>query len=295
MKIKDIKLAGLLALTVSLTSCEELEKIIEEIYIENVVSVDGKYSGLDTDTEEKTYSSIPKDMSLITLSDNTVQNDSYVDLREYMPPIGNQGQYGTCTSWATGYYTRTMVHARENDLSTSDLESESNQFSPLDIYLSISHGSDCGGSAIASAFAKMQTRGIAKMVDIPYVNLGDCSQSSSASYSEYNPGKIDHYRRLDNITVDEFKSQLSLGRPIAIGAKLGPGFFSYKSGVFQNDDYSEWDAAGKHAGHAMCVVGYDDDKGPNGAFLIANSWSKSWGDDGFVWVDYDFFYRRCVL
>lgn len=41
-------------------------------------------------------------------------------------------------------------------------------------------------------------------------------------------------------------------------------------------------------GHAMCVVGFDDDK-YNGAFEIVNSWGESWGNEGFIWVRYEDF------
>jgi hypothetical protein len=41
-------------------------------------------------------------------------------------------------------------------------------------------------------------------------------------------------------------------------------------------------------GHALCVVGYDDDKF-GGAFEIMNSWGTAWGKGGFIWVKYDDF------
>jgi hypothetical protein len=41
--------------------------------------------------------------------------------------------------------------------------------------------------------------------------------------------------------------------------------------------------------HAMCVVGYDDDKGLGGAFEVVNSWGKDFGDDGYFWLTYDAF------
>ena len=48
------------------------------------------------------------------------------------------------------------------------------------------------------------------------------------------------------------------------------------------------DGAGKPRDvlHAMLIVGYDDDIG---AFEVLNSYGKDWGDDGYVWVDYNFF------
>jgi hypothetical protein len=38
-------------------------------------------------------------------------------------------------------------------------------------------------------------------------------------------------------------------------------------------------------GHAMCVIGYDDNK-DGGAFQIMNSWSEDWGNNGLAWVRY---------
>ena len=39
-------------------------------------------------------------------------------------------------------------------------------------------------------------------------------------------------------------------------------------------------------GHAVLIVGYDDEKD---AFKIVNSWGSDWGDEGYGWVSYDFF------
>ena len=42
------------------------------------------------------------------------------------------------------------------------------------------------------------------------------------------------------------------------------------------------------AGHALCVVGYDDSKF-GGAFEVMNSWGSEWGNDGFMWIRYETF------
>ncbi|GAB4033802.1 hypothetical protein GCM10028809_36830 [Spirosoma gilvum] len=44
-------------------------------------------------------------------------------------------------------------------------------------------------------------------------------------------------------------------------------------------------------GHALCVVGYDDNmfgKG-KGAFKLINSWGIAWGDSGYFWMSYENF------
>jgi hypothetical protein len=53
--------------------------------------------------------------------------------------------------------------------------------------------------------------------------------------------------------------------------------------------HTTYNNVGQHAGHAMTIIGYDDNKGPNGAFQVVNSWGEVWGDNGYVWIDYDFF------
>ena len=39
----------------------------------------------------------------------------------------------------------------------------------------------------------------------------------------------------------------------------------------------------------MIIAGYDDNRGPGGAFKVLNSWGNNWGDSGDIWVDYSYF------
>ena len=43
-----------------------------------------------------------------------------------------------------------------------------------------------------------------------------------------------------------------------------------------------------HGGHAMCVVGYDDNR-YGGSFEVQNSWGTSWGNNGYIWIEYNDF------
>jgi C1A family cysteine protease len=54
-------------------------------------------------------------------------------------------------------------------------------------------------------------------------------------------------------------------------------FQAYTGGVFTaTDNDSQCD-------HAIMLVGWDDTKG---AWLLKNSWSPTWGVDGFMWISY---------
>ncbi len=276
-----------------LVSCEDfiesMEEEEEQIDDQDDDVDDDFGTGLDKDKEEESLKTIPSDLSLVTIADANVNTGSRVVLTDYVPPVRSQGQYGTCTAWATGYYARTIMYARENNLSKTDLEDDRNVFSPLDVYLSIDRAPNCGGSWPGSAFEVMQNRGIATLATAPYENLGDCSQSPSSSWTnEASKYKIDSYRTVDFTSVEAVKSYLQQGRPVQVSCVLGLDFQSKRDGeVMYSDDYSG--SPDNHGRHAMVCVGYDDDKGANGAFLIVNSWGTNWGDDGYVWIDYKYF------
>ncbi len=52
-------------------------------------------------------------------------------------------------------------------------------------------------------------------------------------------------------------------------------FQSYRSGVFTGN--------ARGINHEVILVGWDDDKG---AWLLRNSWSQSWGQNGYCWIKY---------
>jgi C1A family cysteine protease len=44
-------------------------------------------------------------------------------------------------------------------------------------------------------------------------------------------------------------------------------------------------------GHAVCIVGYDDDRK---LFKFKNSWGAIWGNRGYGYLPYDYMKRYCV-
>lgn len=213
-----------------------------------------------------------------------------VDLSARFPPIGDQGQYGTCVAWAVGYNLRTYIHAVDNNLSATQLASTTNQFSPKDLYWSIpsdKKGTDCNGTNFEPALDMLLSRGVATLNTVPYQNLSGCGSAPDAAWtSEAANYKIRNYRKIA-LDATSVKTYLSQGRAVVIGAKLGQNFMNWN-----NDDVLTSDFAGnvgQHAYHAMIISGYDDSKGPRGAFRVVNTWSTNWGDGGHIWVDYDFF------
>ncbi len=81
-----------------------------------------------------------------TMGDDTtaIENSIYlgsgqlpasVDLSPYFPPVGDQGSYGTCVAWATGYNQKSFLEAWDDNHRTTFNNSQI--FSPKYLFWSI--------------------------------------------------------------------------------------------------------------------------------------------------------------
>jgi len=240
-------------------------------------------------------SSVPATTNFGFGSDNLPASYNIIDK---FPPIGDQGQYGTCVAWAVAYNTKTAINGIEKGYNASDLSSANKQFSPKDLFTAIADnlkGENCGGSNFEDALGVMQGRGVATMQTVPYTNLGNCSQSGldPAWAQEAANNKIEYWRKVEG-SISAIKKNISQNVPVIFGAKLADNFMSHNT-----DDVitsaTSYDNVGQHAYHAMVIAGYDDNKGPNGAFRIINSWGPGWGASGYGWIDYNFFFQEFVM
>jgi hypothetical protein len=74
------------------------------------------------------------------------------------------------------------------------------------------------------------------------------------------------------------KKSLTEGKPVIISMNTPDSF------LVAQDVWEPWEDPNRFYGyHAMCVVGYDDDRG---AFEVMNSWGRKWGNGGFMWIPY---------
>ena len=299
---KNLKLtflaASSLLTALPLTACDEdtLNTVLEVLNLvlgddgsTTISTSDGTYLGWLGDDENT--ETIEDDIDLNGV-DNDLSSDmpSKVDLTKNLPRIGDQGQYGTCVAWATAYNCRTWLYAKQHNLTTSQLNN-SNTFSPADVFMAIDNqykGSNCGGTNFRYAFDVMQTRGVATQATVPYSSI-DCSCYPSATANNVASNyKIKAYREIDIHNVNTVKRYLSNGRIVVFGAKLGDEFMMAKDATVLTRQTS-FLTTGQHGYHAIVCVGYDDSKGSKGAFRVVNSWGTSWGDSGYIWIDYDFF------
>ena len=299
MKKGNILKIGTLALftaaaTSGITSCsvEDALNILANALGMDSTNID-QHTGYDWDDEDTEH--LEDDINILNIVDDDdnspfVNNEpGSVDLTKYLPPIGDQGQYGTCVAWATAYNGRTFLYAKEKGYTTSQLASKANHFSPKYIFYALSNRSSCDGSYFEEVLDVIQKQGVATMQSMPYENMGNCSGNpSSAQNSNAANYKIKSYREIDITKPSNVKQYLDQGKIIVFGAQLGDEFML----ADKNTDYiyqqTSWNYSGKHANHAMVIAGYDDYRGPNGCFLVVNSWGESWGNDGIIWIDQNY-------
>ena len=211
-------------------------------------------------------------------------------LEKFFPPIGDQGSKGTCVAWAVGYNLKTALNAIEKHWDASALALTENQTSPKDLWLCIplrERGANCSGTGFESAFEALKYTGASSMAVVPYRDLQGCTGVGKGDFNN----RIASYHRVSNDgsigsipEVSQIKSYINDTIPLVVGAHLGDRFMRWNSDkVISHDSYN---FSGMHAYHAMVLVGYDDGRH---AFRLRNSWGKDWGDDGSIWVDYNFF------
>ena len=121
MKIKEKIKRGiigllLLSLPLSFQSCT-----VDDIlgYLLEIISQTGWLA------EDEDMDNIPEDITPFD-NDDSQPFRSVVSLEEKFPPIGDQGSYGTCVTWAVGYNLKTSLNAIEKGWNQSDLGNKSN-------------------------------------------------------------------------------------------------------------------------------------------------------------------------
>ena len=209
-----------------------------------------------------------------------------VDLTPEMPPVGNQGQQGSCTAWAVGYYHKTHTEWLEHGWDVTERE---HQFSPAFIYNQINGGVD-RGSSFTNAMQLLIDQGGASLADMPYRDWDPRVWPSDAAFFNALPYRAEAMFAIDlsdTSGVNAVRQRLANGYTSVIGIAVYSNF----DNIHEFDNiYTVADRYGSNrGGHAVTIVGYCDTlttaDGP-GAFRIANSWGTGWGDAGYFWMSY---------
>jgi C1A family cysteine protease len=202
-----------------------------------------------------------------------------IDLSANFPIPGNQGDQGSCVGWATAYALKSYQEKIEIGWS---LDRQDQLFSPAFVFNQITADSvSCSGSQIYKALDLLENTGAATLGKMGYTDLNCTTQPTNDALQEAANFKIRTYGTLR--TVEEIKAQLANYKPVVMGIIAYDSLFQLRG----SDSVYNAASGRNQGGHAVTVVGYDDDR-YGGAFKVINSWGAQWGDKGYFWLTYDF-------
>lgn len=205
------------------------------------------------------------------------------DLTRDVPPIGNQGQLGSCTAWASGYAAATYTAQRQ--FSWGQV-SPDHQASPGYLYerLLDTDSFECGsGTLISTAMNLLVQEGCSSLATVAYTDQACSADSPTTDADNFRVGS---FNRVVETDLNALRGELAGGSILVFGARLYDDFPNHVGPEVYRGSGTFLTQGNQHAAHAMAVVGYDDERQ---AFRIMNSWSPEWGDDGFMWMHYDTF------
>ena len=206
-----------------------------------------------------------------------------VDLRPICSPVEDQGKVGSCV--ANAVVGALELHQIKQGKPLRDL-------SRLFVYYNARKLEDRigePGTSITVAAAAALGMGVCDAKLWPYQTTATDVEPTKHCYeAAANLVAV----QVAQVPFDNgVKACLAAELPVVFGmAVAGPLFgWAAVSGEMRPPANGDWPEAG--GGHAMLIVGYDDDRN---AWLVRNSWGAGWGEEGHVWIDYGVmqYYRR---
>lgn len=241
----------------------------------------GQRYGTGLAFDDKAYNKTP---IRTNLNNNEFNNlPSSYSLKANSPPPGNQLQLNTSPAWAVAWSAKSILESIQNGKAETNRVQKA--ASPAYLYHQTREISDknCeSGIGLNDALEFLKSEQISAFDDF----LEFCPKYLPDNLKRAGSAETYDYRRLfdenqtDKNKLNAIKKSLSQNFPVVIGMYCPPSFFKAKE-FWQPTELLDFD----FPGHALCIIGYDDEK-YGGAFEIINSWGSEWGNQGFIWIRY---------
>lgn len=214
----------------------------------------------------------------------------------YLPAVRNQGGLGTCSAFATFYYAKTYQEAKEHDWQRPDPDVDPEHCaSPAFGFKATQKGLSKSGLVAINPYEAADTLariGCAPWSVDPYSDSMDSGEWPGAGAQKAAmPWRIRGYGLIRDINTGRglrlLKEHLARGEVAVIVMMLHASFDDYPGGLGDdNGVYHTFAATPEREGHALTVIGYDDDIAyqdqddgtlRQGALIVVNSWGPGWG------------------
>lgn len=199
-----------------------------------------------------------------------------VDLSDGAPVAGQQGQTGSCATWATGY---SLMGWWANRIGLQGAP-----FAPMFLYSAQVRG-DCNqGTSLPANFDLLANWGIpsASSYEPMQSNLDCATQPDQRSVNDAAAHRVLSYESVDLSNKSASIAQwLAAGFPVAIAMQCYNAIENVSADSFLIDRPQPGERSA--GGHGVTAFGYDE----NGIWFM-NSWGKEWGANGWAQISWDF-------
>jgi len=198
-----------------------------------------------------------------------------VDWRDkgIVTPVKDQGDCGSCWSFATTEITESywaMATGKVNILS----EQQILDCTPNPLHCGGTGG--CGGATAELAFAQItKMGGLSSEWTYPYISY--YGTDYSCKMNQVEPiAKVASFVNLPVNEHDPVLNYVATSGPLAISVDAST-WSSYESGVYNGCNQTNPDLD-----HAVVLVGYGTDAQLGDYWIVRNSWSPQWGEEGYI-------------
>jgi hypothetical protein len=201
-----------------------------------------------------------------------------IDLRQYAPAVGDQGQIGACVAWTIAYSIMGYYANRTGGVGAP--------YAPLYLYMRnvANGGAPKAGLVPDSVLANAQLAGVDTQDDYWQGTTNWQAAPTQAEIDNAKNYRVDGWSRLFNGANQGAAAQtaimqtLASGSPVALGIPVFQDFMSLRTHSLYTTT-----SGSNLGGHMIAVYGYD----AQGVY-IRNSWGGAWGNSGDAHISWAF-------
>lgn len=203
-----------------------------------------------------------------TYNSEIPENFSWLD-QDVVSPVKDQKSCGSCWTFST---TGALESHYKIATGEEELFSEQELIDCPDEERYDTHG--CSGGLPSYAFNFIRDFGLETENSYPYL-----ARDSSCTYDETQERiTVDGPFNITAGDEEQLKEELFNNGPVSVSFHVRDDFMDYESGVYSSEGCPDTE---QDVNHAVLAVGFGTTEDGIDYWLVKNSWSEIWGDEGY--------------
>lgn len=217
-----------------------------------------------------------------SMEDDDVEVPEKMDYSKDTPLVQDQGEYGSCVGWAAARGLREWMYWKQTgkkvSLSVRFVWMAAKESDRFEINSFVANA----GTSLKAAFKIMSKYGVPEEKYYPYgQDLVAFTSLRDKRRFFYNASKYRIFNYYQLTSNETRRTHLAHIGPFVATVPIDAGWLSTGTDGLIPDE----ETGAEYGGHAILVVGYDDQKQ---LFKFKNSWGKAWGKKGFGYFSYKY-------